>query len=213
MVAGGLSWHRPDGRNFILHCVVPQSPVFVAVGGRILIRQYGVVVLSLQQQQQQQQQQPQDQEPSLRCAQRVTSLYVGRPALRPSGRLRRSASLLLGSCLPKEKSPRERAPRISRPLVSFSVEASSHPWSSRLPAHPCAGARRGEAALRSSPPRPSVAQNPSAGATERSEGVAAKRPSARIHALKHARLSPPDSSATRRKMNGDSEPRAKSMLR
>jgi hypothetical protein len=34
---------------------------------------------------------------------RVTFSYVGRPALRPTGRLRRSASLLLGSCLPKRK--------------------------------------------------------------------------------------------------------------
>jgi len=93
--------------------------------------------------------------------------------------------------LVQEKVTKEKDTPVSRSRASIEVEASSHPWSSNLPAHPCAGARRGEAVLRLIPPRPCAARHDRAGANSH------------IHVLEHARLAPGPGSAARREPNGD----------
>jgi hypothetical protein len=114
--------------------------------------------------------------------------------------LRAASHFLL---LVQEKVTKEKGTPVSRSRVPIEVEASIRPWCHNRPAHPCAGARRGEAVLRLSPPRPCAAHHDRAGATERSEGVAAKRPTSHIHVLEHARLAPGPVSAARREPNGD----------
>jgi hypothetical protein len=116
--------------------------------------------------------------------------------------------------LAQEKVTKEKGTPVSRSRVPIEVEASIRPWCNNRPAHPCAGARRGEAVLRLSPPRPCAARQNRAGATERgvgtqsradaqaAEGVAAKRPTSAIHGLEHARLAPGPGCAARREPNG-----------